>query len=69
MIKIRAEYCPQNHRCPVIRHCPTGAITQKDFGPPEIDDSKCTLCCKCTQKCSVFMPVGCCEKGPDSRRW
>jgi ferredoxin len=67
MIVIRAELCPQNHPCPVARVCPVQAISQKGFAAPQVDNEKCICCCKCTQRCSVFMPIGCCEKGEDQR--
>jgi ferredoxin len=51
-IKIEASRCPQNHVCPVIRVCPAGAITQKTpFSAPEIEESKCTKCGRCTKYC------------------
>ena len=43
--------CPQNHRCPIIRVCPAGAISQEGYGLPIIDKSKCTECGKCTRYC------------------
>jgi len=60
MIRIRAELCPQNHRCPSLRVCPTGAIVQRGYGAPEIDESKCTHCCRCVRTCPVFEGVGEC---------
>ena len=43
--------CPQNHRCPIIRTCPEGAISQNGYGLPIIDKSKCTECGKCAKYC------------------
>ena len=63
MIIIRPELCPQNHPCP------TGAISQKGFAAPTIDNDKCICCCKCARACAVFAPVGCCDKGKDQRMW
>ena len=57
MIKVREEYCPQNHPCPVIRVCPTGAIIQNGYAAPVIDDEKCTGCNKCITSCGVFTSV------------
>lgn len=54
VIKINPEFCPQNHRCPVISACPTGAISQIDFGLPIVDSEKCVDCGKCTKLCSTF---------------
>jgi len=54
-IEIKQEFCPKNHRCPVIPACPFGAISQD--GPssePSIDDSKCQQCGLCCNFCRVF---------------
>ena len=40
-LKIVIENCPQNHKCPAVKVCPVGALTQKDFEAPEIDHDKC----------------------------
>jgi Fe-S-cluster-containing hydrogenase component 2 len=51
-IRIEASKCPKNHYCPVIKICPSGAISQKNpFSAPEIDQEKCTFCGKCTKYC------------------
>jgi len=50
---IDGNLCPQNHRCPLINICPTGAITQTGFGLPVIDRSKCIQCGKCVRKCGM----------------
>jgi len=44
--------CPQNHPCPLVFLCPTGAISQKGFGAPEIDLEKCIECGACSASCS-----------------
>lgn len=54
MITVHPERCPQNHRCPSLRVCPTGAITQQGHGAPVIDESKCTDCGRCAMSCRVF---------------
>ncbi|MCF7833254.1 MAG: 4Fe-4S binding protein [Candidatus Marinimicrobia bacterium] len=54
MIQVREEYCPQNHRCPVISRCPIGAISQNGYSAPIIDQEKCTDCGICTRSCGVF---------------
>ena len=46
------KLCPKNHRCPLIKVCPTKAITQKDeFSAPEIIEDKCKNCGLCTKYC------------------
>ncbi len=54
MIQVREEYCPQNHPCPTVSHCPVGAISQQGYGVPTIDYEKCTDCGICTRSCGVF---------------
>jgi Fe-S-cluster-containing hydrogenase component 2 len=48
---VSKRLCPQNHRCPIIRVCPAGAIIQSGYGLPIIDKSKCTECGKCAKYC------------------
>ncbi len=50
---INKHRCPANHPCPSIRVCPVGAISQKGNGLPEIDETKCTNCGKCTRFCPM----------------
>lgn len=45
--------CPQNHKCPAVRVCPVGAITQNGFGLPAIDQDKCIKCKKCVMFCPM----------------
>jgi len=45
--------CPQNHRCPITRVCPVGAISQNGFGLPLIDNGKCIKCGKCIKMCPM----------------
>lgn len=52
-IKVDKYACPQNHRCPLLNVCPTGAITQNGVGLPVIDESKCTNCGKCIRYCGM----------------
>ncbi len=54
MIEIKAEYCPQNHPCPVVNVCPVNAISQSGMGAPTIDEDKCTDCGMCTGFCRTF---------------
>lgn len=53
MITIDALKCPQNHRCPAIRVCPTGAISQSGFALPFVDQSKCVKCLQCVKFCPM----------------
>jgi Fe-S-cluster-containing hydrogenase component 2 len=43
--------CPQNHPCPSIRVCPTGALVQSGYAAPTVDQDKCIKCGKCTGVC------------------
>lgn len=51
-VKIESNRCPQNHPCPVVRVCPTGAISQRGFAAPTIDKSRCTNCGRCVRFCA-----------------
>ena len=52
-MKVIKHLCPQNHPCPVVSMCPTGAIKQHlPFQAPAIDYSKCTKCAVCTFYCA-----------------
>ena len=55
MIITRAERCPQNHSCPVLRSCPVGAISQHGYAAPVVDEENCIDCGKCVQLCPVFI--------------
>ena len=50
---ISKSLCPQNHRCPIISVCHTGAISQNGYGLPVIDNEKCTECGKCAKYCPM----------------
>lgn len=43
--------CPSNHPCPVVGICPTGAIKQRGFAAPTVDNSKCIDCNICVKNC------------------
>ncbi|MCF8260942.1 MAG: 4Fe-4S binding protein [Melioribacteraceae bacterium] len=63
MISVNKEYCPQNHKCPVINYCPVDAIIQDSpFTAPRIDEQKCVKCGKCTKACFVFSCDDCSGK-------
>ncbi|MFA6075124.1 MAG: 4Fe-4S binding protein [Negativicutes bacterium] len=53
MLAVNPNRCPQNHKCPSIKVCPVGAITQEGFGLPKIDQDKCIKCKKCIQFCPM----------------
>lgn len=46
--------CPQNHKCPAIKVCPAGALTQNGFSAPEVNQEKCKDC----GACAKFCPMG-----------
>ena len=52
-VTVKKERCPQNHACPSISVCPTGALKQKGFAAPEVDAEKCTQCGKCVRYCPM----------------
>lgn len=51
VLNVIHDRCPQNHRCPAVRVCPFGALTQNGFDAPAVDLSKCTGCGKCARVC------------------
>ena len=52
--KINPIICPQNHRCPILKECPEGAITQIGYdGLPIIDEIACTECGICVNRCAL----------------
>ena len=50
-LTIDKSRCPQNHICPSIAVCPTGALLQKGFSAPTVDQEKCIQCGKCVRFC------------------
>ena len=53
MITIDKNRCPQNHRCPSIKICPVGAISQEGFGLPVVNQETCVECGKCIKFCPM----------------
>lgn len=51
VLYINPNRCPQNHRCPSLNVCPTGALTQNGYKLPKVDAAKCTKCGKCVKYC------------------
>ena len=43
-LKVNLHRCPQSHACPSVRICPTGALQQRGFQAPTVDDAKCIKC-------------------------
>jgi ferredoxin len=54
MVTVHAQRCPQNHPCPSLGVCPTGAITQRGVKAPSVDQDKCIDCGRCARSCRVF---------------
>ena len=50
-LEIELKNCPQNHKCPAVKICPVGALSQKDFEAPVEDNDKCISCGKCSNLC------------------
>ena len=57
VILVQSQYCPQNHRCPTLRVCPSGALQQEGYNAPVIDAEVCTECGNCVASCRVFKEV------------
>ncbi|OGI18068.1 MAG: 4Fe-4S ferredoxin [Candidatus Melainabacteria bacterium RIFOXYA2_FULL_32_9] len=53
MLKVDEKRCPQNHSCPAVKVCPTGAIIQIGYDLPVIDQEKCVMCKKCVSFCPM----------------
>ncbi len=53
IITVSQQRCPQNHPCPSVRVCPVGALKQKGFSAPEVDEEKCIKCGKCVNYCPM----------------
>ncbi len=50
-LEIILDNCPQNHKCPAVKICPAGALSQNGFEAPRIDYEKCIKCGKCSSFC------------------
>lgn len=51
VLTVSKTRCPQNHPCPSIRVCPVGALSQRDYSAPVVDEEKCIKCGKCVRFC------------------
>jgi Fe-S-cluster-containing hydrogenase component 2 len=52
-IKVVQQRCPQNHHCPSVKVCPVGALTQKGFAAPTVNEATCIDCNKCVRFCPM----------------
>ncbi|WHH61767.1 4Fe-4S binding protein [Petroclostridium sp. X23] len=52
-IAVDKNRCPENHPCPAIKFCPVGALTQKGYSAPVLDEEKCIKCKKCVMVCPM----------------
>ena len=50
-LKVIKNRCPQNHPCPSMRVCKPGALTQKGFEAPIVNQDLCIQCGKCVAFC------------------
>lgn len=57
-VKVNNVLCPQNHACPAVLICPTGALTQTGKAAPEVVAELCTDCGQCAE----FCPMGALEQ-------
>ena len=57
-VKVNKLRCPQNHACPAVRVCPTGALKKTGKNAPEVVAELCTDCGQCV----AFCPMGALEQ-------
>ncbi len=50
---VKKARCPQNHPCPSVKVCPTGALLQKGYEAPQVKMDKCIKCGKCVNFCPM----------------
>jgi Fe-S-cluster-containing hydrogenase component 2 len=50
---VKKSKCPQNHPCPSVRVCPVGALVQRGYDAPSVDEEKCIKCGKCVRFCPM----------------
>ncbi len=51
VLAVSKARCPQNHLCPSVRVCPTGALKQTGYAAPVVDEEKCVKCGSCVDFC------------------
>ena len=52
-INVQASRCPQNHPCPAVGVCPVGALSQRGYAAPVVDERRCTGCGRCVRACGM----------------
>ncbi len=53
LLKVNVNRCPQNHPCPSVKVCPVGALSQRGYSAPDVDNDKCIKCGKCVKFCPM----------------
>ncbi len=53
LLKVNVSRCPQNHPCPSVKVCPVGALSQRGYSAPDVDNDKCIKCGKCVKFCPM----------------
>ena len=51
-VTVVSSRCPQNHSCPAVRACPSGALSQRINAAPVVDSLLCTDCGRCLFACA-----------------
>lgn len=52
-LSVKSEKCPQNHPCPSVKVCPTGALSQSGLSAPSVAAELCTACGACARFCPM----------------
>lgn len=52
-LNIITSRCPQNHKCPAMKVCPVGALSQNGYSAPVINLDTCIACGKCSNFCPM----------------
>ena len=50
-VTVNPLFCPQDHACPAVDACPTGALKQEGVAAPTVDAASCTDCLACVDVC------------------
>lgn len=54
MLQVIEKRCPQNHPCPSVNICPTGALKQNGYAAPYVEKELCTECGQCVNFCPML---------------